>query len=128
MTSILQHQNQLIQLYRLNPAEADRATKAIEAGLEKSAIRIIIQAMKAELTRRTQSAITDESDPARWPKTLGESIECLLGQDYEANRKKRLAERPVQKVTDEAAQRALELALRPGGGGPLNKPRYQFGR
>jgi len=126
MTSITQHQNQLIQLARLNPTEADRATVALKSGLEKSAISIIIQAMQDGLTRLTRPTVTDETDPTLWPRTLGESIECLLGQDYEANRQERATEKRITKPTNEQAQRALELALKPGGGGPLHRPRYQF--
>jgi hypothetical protein len=122
MTSILQHQNQLIQLSRLNPAEAKRAYRALESGLEKSAIKIITDAMKAQL----KPTIPD--DPARWPQTLGESVECLLGQNYEANRQERQAPKRILKPDSQQAQRALELALKPGGGGPLHRPRYQFGR
>jgi len=126
--TILQHQNQLIQLARLNPTEADRAMAALNAGLEKSAIRIIIQAMQAEMTRLTRPVVIDETDPTHWPRTLSESIECLLGQDHEANRQARAAEKRITKPTNEQAQRALELALKPGGGGPLHRPRYQFGK
>lgn len=63
----------------------------------------------------------DETDG---PRNMAESIMELMGQDYKAARKS--GSRPVSQLTNTQAQAALDLALKPGAGGPVQKHRWSW--
>lgn len=121
----IQRQFQLKQLRRLAPVEAEKAEAVLKYGLVQSAIKIIVTGLKSQLSRPARL-----DDPAHWPVTVGESIECLLGQDHEASREARTARaiQSIRKPTNEEMNRGLAAALKPGGGGPCHRPRASFGR
>lgn len=60
-----------------------------------------------------------------YPRNAGESIAYMLGQDLTEIRMRKYQR--ISMTTPSEARRCLASALAPGGGAPLNRPKYQFG-
>lgn len=97
----------------------------IQAGNSRGGDAPGAAALPASVDRGSLDDFLGEHEADVYPRNAGESIAYMLGQDVAAIRMRKFQRVPM--TTPSEARRMLASALAPGGGAPLNRPRYQFG-